>query len=177
MPIIKLLTFNTKMLPGPGGEARAEKIARAILKNRYDIVCLQELFDEDIREIFVNKFKNRFKTIIPKCSDGDIFEEDSGLFFASRFPMRGYDRQKGWSFTEYEQHTGWDSLCNKGVFGVRLNMDSAAPGFTLLLFNTHLQSDVEHAEIRRSQFGQLSDFIHGAMRRVSKPMQTGVVLC
>lgn len=177
MPTIKLLSFNVKMLPGPGGEERANDIAAAILKQKYDIVCLQEVFDEDIREIFENKFEKTFRNVIPRCSDGDIFNDDSGLFFASRFPMRGYGANKGWNFVEFEQHTGWDSFSDKGIFGARLNLDSFAPGLTLLLFHTHLQSDEKHADVRRLQLQQMSAYMYRAMNKVSKPSNTAVIAC
>ncbi|MBI5216272.1 MAG: sphingomyelin phosphodiesterase [Ignavibacteriae bacterium] len=160
MPTLKILTFNVKMLPGPGGEERAAKIIKAINANKYDIICLQEVFDEDIREMFVEGFGRTLKHQVPKCHDNDLFNEDSGLFFASKHPI------ESWGYKEFNECSFTDCWADKGIFGARLSFTDGKKPFTFLLFNTHLQSEVQYQQTRVSQLRQLRRFIGHALTQL-----------
>lgn len=168
---LKVLTWNVKMLPGPGGEKRGSDIVQAILGNEYDIICLQETFDEDIRQIFDEGFRPRYKYRVPKVSDGDIFNEDSGLYFASKYEI------KGWNFEEFKKCSTTDCFADKGVFSVRIDLSPLAPETTLLLFHIHAQSDEQYKETRTSQLRQIREKICKALRRYARPEQTAILLC
>jgi len=158
---IRVLTYNVKMLPGPGGSKRGRDIAAAILaaNPRFDIVCLQEVFDEDIREILVKRLKPKFRHMIAKSSDNDFLQEDSGLFFASRYPIDAC------RFEEFHDAQPWtfDYMADKGVQGVRLRLPASFKGLKLLVFNTHLQSTEAYHEVRARQLMQISRFLQKAV--------------
>jgi endonuclease/exonuclease/phosphatase family metal-dependent hydrolase len=146
----------------------------------YDVICLQEVFDEEAREVFDNGLKRRFPHRVAKVHDGDIFNEDSGLFFASRYPIKAAGKA-----TRYEefQDTGGpftaDFWADKGLFGARLDLTALSPGLTLCVFSTHLQSDYhegEYEEVRRSQIQQIRHAISRALLRVHRPDNTVVLL-
>jgi endonuclease/exonuclease/phosphatase family metal-dependent hydrolase len=152
-PSIRILTYNTAMVPGPGGEARARRIANAILgaQPAFDVLCLQEVFDEDIREILAKKLRPTFPHVVAKSDAGDLLNEDSGLFFATRFPILGHKFQE---FAEAEPATT-DALSDKGVFGARLDVSARVPKKELLVFSTHLQSSAAYWEVREKQLAQI----------------------
>ena len=126
---MKLLQYNVRMLPGLLGrgekdEERARHIISAI--QHYDVICLCEVFDEDIRSIFVNELPHQY--VIKK---GDVcnLKEDSGLFLASKQPITNE------FFVPFDDSADSDFFSNKGVMGCDIN------GITIM--NTHLQADYE----------------------------------
>jgi endonuclease/exonuclease/phosphatase family metal-dependent hydrolase len=180
---LRVLTYNVKMLPGltGGGDTdlqRATRIVEAILSVQpaYDVVCLQEVFDEDTRVVFDQGLKTKFPHRVIKCHDGDIFHEDSGLFFASRHPIKMDG--KAWGYEEFEEKgpaTTADYWADKGIFGARLDVSRIVPGLSLCVFQTHMQSDHhagEFAEVRRQQMHQIRRFVTKALRRVNHAPNT-----
>jgi len=158
MPI-KILTYNTAMLRGEGKKVRAYDICRRIKEEDYDIICFQEVFDEDIRdESFVESLKKVYpeSSMVIKASDNFLKFEDSGLFFASKFSMSSWDFM---SYT-YSALTA-DIFADKGLMGCRLDISSVYPGQELFVFNSHLQSDYKdrYPKIRKEQFRQANEGI------------------
>lgn len=157
---IKLLTYNIKMLSDicewVSGSNKDKKRVKDIVKyfldqnEKYDIICLQEIFDEGIREYLKKKLKPKYKYIKAKCDDGDWFHDDSGLFFASKIR-----KTSPYMYEEFNSKTGWDALSDKGIFGVKLNFN----GKILYVFNTHLQADKKNSKIRLKQIKQIKNFI------------------
>jgi len=149
-----MITFNVMMLPGASGKdiKRAKKIVAAILKEGYDIVCLQELFDEDVRKVFRRGLRPTLPHIIDKCEDGGWFRQDSGLFFASKYKIMNH------LFEAYWDYAGTDGLAEKGISMSRINLNPVLEGVSLVVFNTHLQSDKnlgENQAVRRRQIRQI----------------------
>lgn len=174
---LRILTLNVKMLPGPFGEGdddivRAERLAATILASRpkFDVVCLQEVFDEDVRDVFIRRFAPY--ALVPKVDDGDIFHEDSGLFFASRFAIRGH------RFVEFDDKAGDDAFADKGIFAARLDTQSVL-GAQLCVFHTHLQGAYDgpthHADVRKKQLTQIRRFLELSVGR-TQPGRTAVLL-
>jgi endonuclease/exonuclease/phosphatase family metal-dependent hydrolase len=162
------------MLPGPFGQGNAdlgrlEAIASRVLADKpaWDVLCFQEVFDEDARALLGKRLRKVYPYRVQKCSDHDVFHEDSGLFFASRHPILGH------RFVEYDAHAGDDALADKGVFGARLSVG----GTTVLVFNTHLQASVKHHETREKQLRQVRGFVRGALGRVKEPAKTVAFAC
>lgn len=171
---LRVLTYNVKMLPGPFGDgdddlARAERIAQSILgtQPQWDVVCLQEVFDEEARGVFARKLKKKFPFQVAKSSDHDVFEEDSGLFFASRHKIEGR------AFREYGVHAGSDGLSDKGIFGARL----AVGDVWVLVFHTHLQASASHRDVRQAQLRQVHGFVRSALERVPRTKVPFAILC
>ena len=90
---VRILTMNVRMIPESwddfcceeDNEWRAERIADYLNKSDYDIVVLNEVFDEDSRDAFESDLKSRFPSYVRKIENGSM--EDSGLMLFSRFPF------------------------------------------------------------------------------------------
>jgi len=177
MPI-KILTYNVAMLRGEGKKVRAYNICRRIKEEKYDVICFQEVFDEDIRDdSFVVSLSKVYpeSSMVVKASDNFLKFEDSGLFFASKFPM------SAWDFMSYKYSAlTSDIFADKGLMGCRLDISSVYPGQELFVFNSHLQSDYEakYPEIRKEQFLQISEGIRNWLfkTRTSGYQNTSAIL-
>lgn len=172
---VRLLTFNVKMLPGPAGEgvddlARAHRICDAILAHRgYDILCFQEVFDEEARGVFETRLKQAYPKMVAKSAHKEWFEEDSGLFFATRLDMVSH------GFHEYdavEPYTS-DAFSDKGIFGARIRL---ADKSYLLVFNTHLQASEAYSETRGRQLREALRFVRRPLRAAPSSVKVGAVL-
>lgn len=148
------LSYNVKLLPWPFNEgddgSRAERIAAAI--RAYDVVCLQEVFRESMRNILVSALKRDGYEVRPRFG-GSFFKQDSGLVVASRAPIA----ETGWTkFGARGPVTKGDFWSHKGVVAVRLDFD----GKVLTVVNTHLMSDPEEVgEFRSVRERQLQDVL------------------
>jgi endonuclease/exonuclease/phosphatase family metal-dependent hydrolase len=167
---IRVITHNVKMLPGPFGRGdrdldRARKLVEA-LGTTYDVVCLQEVFDEEAREVFDRAFLQAGYQTVPKVDDGDIGQEDSGLFFATKLmiAVRAYE--------EYEDSAGTDSLADKGIFGAQLVHEEG----WLFVFNTHLQATLSEYDVRLKQLKQLRKFAKRMMVSAAHAKRSAMLL-
>jgi endonuclease/exonuclease/phosphatase family metal-dependent hydrolase len=176
---VRVLSFNVKMLPGPFGEGKQdERRAEAIidLLAGYDVVCLQEVFDEEVRDRFrAAAEQHGFVSIVDQLCD-DWLHEDSGLFFASRLPI---DRGgRAWGYEEFTEtsHFSSDSLSDKGIFYARLDLPNAKG---LIIYNTHMQSDEgpgQHKDVRSMQFEQIRKFMVRGLQKERRLKNTAAIL-
>ncbi len=91
---IRLLTYNVRMIPETwddfccdiSNEKRAEYIGDLIRADDYDIVVLNEVFDEDSKDAFEDRLSGVFPYYVRKI-DMAGYIEDSGLMLFSRFPF------------------------------------------------------------------------------------------
>ncbi len=157
--MISILTWNVKMLPGPigGGSQdllRAKSLSEAIVDLDPDVVCLQEVFDEDIRDALVHYLSMTYGHIVQKGDMPWDVRQDSGLFLASKLPVNSQ------RFVAYEPGVGADALASKGILCVTIEYGDSA----LYFLNTHLQADYnsigEHGDIRLSQLKKLLSVSH-----------------
>jgi endonuclease/exonuclease/phosphatase family metal-dependent hydrolase len=172
MQIVRLLTWNTALLPAPFGYRNLERAAAMvgrIADGRFDVVCLQEVFDEKARTILMRGLVDRFPGMIAKSDGSDPLKQDSGLFFASRFPI-GYRR-----FISFRDRVllSNDFFADKGVLLVRLELGA---GRALLVGSAHLQSDIGHDAVRIRQADAIRRGIVRALPSPSLRPGTGVVL-
>ena len=153
--MINLLTWNIKMLPGPLGngsddELRARKICDAILDVDPDIVCLQEVFDEGIRSIVNEHLSDAYGNIIEKSDVRLSLAQDSGLFFASKYPITSH------MFRPYFNGVMSDALANKGALAVSIDTQDGP----IAVITSHLQADYgdigEYEDVRRYQISQIA---------------------
>ena len=176
---IRLLTYNLAMLPfflGTAKEERARAFINEIRDHRhYDILCLQEIFDEKIREQLGNGLKDRYPYMVEKSGDHDILNEDSGLFFASKFPILRHTYREF-----YAKSSGtWDALVDKGLFIACLKLGRDDNQQILHIYNAHLQSDEPGYKTRKSQLAQVRRFVEKALKtekEKSKPLKVSAVL-
>ncbi|MDH5492622.1 MAG: endonuclease/exonuclease/phosphatase family protein [Myxococcales bacterium] len=187
----RLLTYNVKflpdiarwpqkfweeMLPDP---QRAKRIAAALRRKKrsWDVVCLQEVFDEDQRGVLLAQLRAKrarlapgFRAFHAKADDGDFLHEDSGLFVASRHRI-GLRR-----FHEYAATAGADAWADKGVLALRLDTERRL-GCKLVVFTTHMQADAHHGRTRSKQAHELERFMRKTLSRLKEPERHAVLLC
>ena len=136
---LRIGTFNVQFLPGSDDdETRSVKIADRILASTYDIIALNEVFDEEARTKFVEKLKGTFPHYVEYLGDDAVGSEDSGLMLFSRYPFEPLviDTHKAeaddvdaasagvdWKevgFIEYDADVFPDNWAAKGVALVRI---------------------------------------------------------
>ncbi|EFA82336.1 endonuclease/exonuclease/phosphatase domain-containing protein [Heterostelium album PN500] len=129
---IRIITLNVGMLPGV--EDRCEMIAKILinLPERYDIVCLQAVFNSGAKERLTRVFKPFYSYLLDKVG------EDSGLYFATTFPILWSD------FRQFNEGIGLDVHSCKGVQGVKLDISAVKENSVLYVFNAHLQSNPDN---------------------------------
>ncbi|MCB9604538.1 MAG: sphingomyelin phosphodiesterase [Polyangiales bacterium] len=174
---LRLLTWNVKMLPAlaklgiapiadPRGWwelsgftdlERAKVIAKALAAGDWDVIVLQELFDEGARAVIRKALEKRgYATHGP--FGNDLFNDDSGLFVASRLAVTAV------AFHEYGVKRGPDALVDKGVCGALLRVnDRWGAVHSLFVFGTHLQAGSDHHPIRAQQLSELRRFVGKAL--------------
>jgi endonuclease/exonuclease/phosphatase family metal-dependent hydrolase len=167
------------MLPFFKGIAKKER-AKAFIKeiqdhHHYDILCLQEIFDEGIRQQLKNGLKDKYPYMVEKSSDHDILNEDSGMFFASKFPILRHTYREF-----YATSSGtWDSMVDKGLFIACLKLGTGKKQRILHVYNAHLQSTESEYKTRESQLAQIRRFVEKALkteRQKSKPLKVSAIL-
>ncbi len=159
MPI-KILTLNTAMMievhpfkVEPGKLKRAEKLSKALLKENYDIIFMQEVFQEAARDIIFSNLKNDYPYVIKKAGT-DFMSEDSGLALASKLPVLKKH------YIEFTDYVGTDSFARKGCLFASFDLKAAGyPGVQLYTFNTHLQADKDNDDIRRKQLREIRELM------------------
>ncbi len=185
MRALRALTFNVKLLPsyaklavtpklcargwweengGWSDAERARHIRQAILDRAPDVLVLQELFQEDERERLRALLRAGGYTFTTGPLGADLLREDSGLFLASRLPVRAH------GFQAYDAKFGEDALADKGVAWIDVDCSSVWPGVdSLRVFGTHLQSGYAAHAVRKRQLAQLRRVVGDALR--SAPLE------
>lgn len=175
---IKVLTYNTFLLRDIAvasttqwsQNARAEKLGNAAFINNYDILLLQECFDNTAATTLRQKLISKFPYQTPVLgqtkqgwnnTDGDWREitsggfENGGVMIASKYPievMNQYIFPKGCDF---------DALSLKGFVYARILKD----GKRMHFIATHLQSTQpgcggNEVSIRKSQLTMIKSYIN-----------------
>ncbi len=141
MANFRILSYNVKLytLIADECEKRAEQIGDIIVDKDYDVVCLQEVFSEDPRDILAEKLEQNGYNVIAKCGGPVLIPQDSGLFFASKFPIRSHN------FEHFRMLSGeivnYDALAAKGFLRVSLDLSGIMSNLNLIVYNTHFQAD------------------------------------
>lgn len=170
---LTLTTFNTGMLPGwintaqhlgksisdffspkaekneqllASPEQRAPLIANKLVEKGDDIYCGQEVFDKNSAK---NMAKALSKTHSVICNVGVNSTVNSGLFFASRFPI-DFQEVRFWRFTNLAAE---DDLSDKGVLRTPLLVPTHSGPKWMIVYNTHLQAKLgeKYTKIRQEQ--------------------------
>lgn len=193
MPSLSVLTYNVKLLPAhvklgvrprgiprgfyEGGdqglkdEDRVTRLIERLCTGEWDIVCLQEVFQEGARKRFADAFEAEGYELVANSSDNDLFHEDSGLFLASKLPIVWH------RFEEFAANAGSDAWSDKGVLCARLDASSrfGTQPHELYFFGTHLQSSLVHWPVRQLQLLQLQRFIQSCIG-TPKPNHAAAIL-
>lgn len=159
---IRFLTYNLAMLPSPLGTAKEERAEEFVKKIRkkpvYDIIGLQEIFAEEIRDYLTRHLQENYPYIVGKSGSPNPLNQDSGLFFASKFPILRHTFQE---FNDKSLLTP-DKIADKGILATRFEFGpaaDAADATILRVFLTHLQSRESEFKTREKQLAQLRRFI------------------
>lgn len=124
---MKVLTLNTSALSFFFGlidakddiEVRAKQIADKINehKQEFDIVCLQEMFDKNAREIMKKNLKTNFPYFFEDTRYGRfIVGVNSGLMIFSKYEITRT------IISDFNDKTGDSFFAKKGVMGVEISL-------------------------------------------------------
>ena len=150
--LIRILTYNICMIPEyvpyimGNNLIRANLICNIIIDNinNIDIICLQELFDKNIKEYMVSRLSSYYPFYILDNSSGKYWiGVNSGLAIFSKYIF--YDPK----LITYNLYRGVaESFANKGALCIRLRLateyhhpDHENPNSDVYIINTHLQTD------------------------------------
>ena len=190
---LRLLSWNVKMLPPVakiaippfglpvgwwemGSEGitdleRAKQIGKLLAKGDWDVIVLQEVFDEAARAVIRKALEKKgYATHGP--FGNDLFNDDSGLFVAAKLEVTAT------AFHEFGAKTGADALVDKGVCGALLRTSDpwGTKVHSLLVFGTHLQAGEEHQNVRERQLGELRRFLSKSLGASKDPSRVGAVV-
>ena len=167
---LRIGTFNAQFIPStfngmpPGDDvARPKQIAARILAGGYDIIALNEVFDEDSRKVFVRELRGAYPHYVAYLGDDAVASEDSGLMLFSRFPFVGLPlkthiaepddlkAQNGGSdwkdvaFIEYDASSDSDDMSAKGAAMVRIQNPHTQRIYNIVF--THMQASYPEEEL------------------------------
>lgn len=88
--VIRVGTYNVQFLPSSvflKPLSDADHIAARIKDGNYDVIALNEVFDEEARNVFIQRLGPAYPHRITKLYGSANHQEDSGLMLFSRFPF------------------------------------------------------------------------------------------
>ncbi|KYQ92662.1 endonuclease/exonuclease/phosphatase domain-containing protein [Tieghemostelium lacteum] len=121
-------------------EERIIQISKTFINysEKYDIIAFQEVFlDTSLKDRFIKELRTFYPYIIDRASNGS--GSDSGLFFASRFPILWNE------FRQFNNGIGSDVKYAKGVLGLKLDISTVRENTCLYVFNANLQSNPDQS--------------------------------
>ncbi|NUM34917.1 MAG: sphingomyelin phosphodiesterase [Candidatus Brocadiae bacterium] len=150
---VKILAYNVFLRPGLVGkdDYKSERFAELVEAVRpYDIIGLSEVFDDELRDKWKNRLRNTHPYAIDPPESSNIFYQDGGITFFSRYPVSFYKKMI------YKASTGWDAYSEKGAIFARITLPD---GRTIEVVLSHTQADEKNFDVRKKQFNELQSFI------------------
>lgn len=150
-------------------QTRSRAILAKIMENDspYDVISLQQLYSDDVRDIFIQQLRASYPYILSKSFGSTGANLDSGLFFASKLPI---DRSTFAPFTTTLDQSD-DSTFSKGILSSLVRVST---GEYLLIFSTELQQRLPLSltaaavsSTQSAQLFQLSQFINSEFKFVT----------
>lgn len=142
---LKICTFNACLMPEwvqvlmpPGYRLPRERIqaaAQGILKQDIDVLCMQEMFDQEAAKEFIELLKNQYPYIVYNFNHSSL-KIGSGLLIASRFPI---ENPQCW---EHVNKIGTERFSRKGSMALTIRLSGNQK---ICLFNTHLEAGLDNA--------------------------------
>ena len=163
---LDLMTLNTWGFRWPLARHRRSRFARLaahLRGERYDVVLLQELWS-GAREALGDS--GMLWTGHEAQHAPGVRPIQSGLGVKVR---RGLERSVATVkdlVRAFKQHRGWDRVKTKGLVGLEVDAGESGP---VTFVNTHLQAEMKHAKVRRSQLDEILEAVDG--------VKSPVVLC
>lgn len=128
----------------------AQFIKKEIIENKVDIICLQEVWLQNIFDIIINEIK--YLNLYISCPSRKLkyyFGEHSGLLIISKLPIMKCN------FVKYNNLTSLCKLTNKGFQHISIKYNNNL----INIINTHLQSSYKYFNYRSIASDQLNDII------------------
>ncbi|MFE7115540.1 sphingomyelin phosphodiesterase [Streptomyces sp. NPDC057654] len=158
-------------------DERAAFIGQADYLDGYDIIALQEMFDNGASDKLLTKLVEKgypYSTpVVGRSTDGWdrtqgelTMTEDGGAIIVSKWPIEHKEQ------LIYEGHCGTDKLAGKGFAYAIINVD----GLRTHMVCTHTQSDDEDCDpgvartVRRSQIQEMNGFLQGLHIPANEPV-------
>jgi sphingomyelin phosphodiesterase len=154
---LKVLTWNVQMVPRIGSmfssslrkmqEERTEWIIEHIEKSDYDIILLQECFDNKFIDAAQERLERKYPhSILPNRPHW--YKLSNGLMILSKYRL---EKIENIVFKKLSQS---DIFTAKGAVLVKVSLDTQS----LFIVNTHLQADYDekkYQEIRKEQLASI----------------------
>lgn len=166
---LRIGTFNAQFLPSlasgqlPGDDVRRpQRISERIVASGYDIIALNEVFDEDSREVFVDALAPAYPHYVEYLGDDAVGSEDSGLMLFSKFPFVALSKKdflaepddvdsrngatdwKEVGFVEFDASFLPDAMSAKGAGLVRVQNPNTGRIYTIVF--SHMQASYPEEE-------------------------------
>ncbi len=164
--VVRVMTYNVQFLPGPASsqdkrpepEYRARRIADEAAN--FDVVALEETFDEGCRKIILDtlreKWDGQLNVVISPKPDG--FFTNGGCLIATRLPIIEFDAVVYKHFSSPADY-GFraDGFAAKGVIFARIARSKDDLKECIDVFATHLEARAD--ELRPEQYKEMAAFI------------------
>ena len=140
---LKILSWNIYMIPRifihSGQLERANGIVESLKNENVDIVVFEEAFDRKSREIIRSGLKKNFPYESGDPAKNVFFKCNSGVWIISKIPITVIKK------IYFKNGRGTDRLACKGAMLIEAKKNN----FSFQLAATHLQSDLQHKDVRR----------------------------
>ncbi len=160
---LRIMTYNTAFMVAPADSGNSHKypefaaeMSKKILDQDVDVVVLNEVFDDAMKDAFVDDLKSHFPSYVHNLDENDL-DSDSGLMLFSRYKLgqldggvffqnsivefenQGHPATVSWEPFAGEDLNDSDWLSNKGIAVVRILNESYNDAPFNVAF-THMQS-------------------------------------
>lgn len=175
---LSIITYNIQTVLGKGDD-QLEGLISYLNKAEFDLITLQEVFSENVRDELIQKLNPKvYKGIVPRV-DYDSFpsnlNQDAGLFVATKFPqidLSNYDFGDDVEKSHGAVHImlqkvlspSMDFLANKSAVGSLHQINESTKIF---IFTTHLQA-LSSQFHKTYQLEQIYSFIAKSVATVIK---------
>lgn len=154
---LKLLTWNTFLLPPPINfslqKSRTKQMSEILPKLEHDVMFFQEAFYDGLRRRLIQALKPTHPYIIvPKKGKKLWHFQDSGLFIASKFPLKLLEVQV------FDDCAKADCFSSKSALLVETTLKD---GKAIQFVNTHMQAwdEPKTYAIRRKQLQIIKEML------------------
>lgn len=152
---VRVACYNIQVLFSKFSQKKVDLLISALLQDDYDIICFQELFDDNVKVQMERKMRDVYPYFITKTNREKLLGlgEDSGLAIFSKYTILDT------SFVTFKNAAAYDWLAEKGV----MKSDILVKDRILSIYNTHLQSSpanpLKYSNVRNKQLNLLSSFV------------------
>lgn len=195
LPEIEVPVFKIPLMPKSGNESKekagiiGDAIAALPPDELPDVLIGNEVVHEGARQELIQRLSPLYGNIIPIFEDpawlgvmsainpavAALFQ-DSGLFFASRWPIVPLPDGSPFRFARYSDATGWDAFWAKGVGIVGISCPLGAVIFAFTHTQAAYDFEDEYRDIRAKQLAQIETELDLAFGVPSSAWRDPVVL-